>query len=61
VVELYCGVKIGYDPRRELLWSWASVHHDGIEHMLHDHPASLLSGTVYLQVWFGRIAMSFQK
>ena len=34
----------------ELIWTWASVHHDGIEHFIHDHPASLLSGTLYLQV-----------
>ena len=35
---------------QELIWTWASVHYDGIEHKLHDHPASLLSGTLYLQV-----------
>jgi hypothetical protein len=34
----------------ELIWTWASVHYDGIEHLVHDHPASLLSGTLYLQV-----------
>ena len=26
----------------EILWSWASVHHDGINHLVHDHPASLV-------------------
>ena len=35
---------------KELIWSWVSVHHDGIEHLMHDHPTSLLSGTLYLQI-----------
>ena len=30
-----------YDPDgSELIWNWVSVHYDGIEHLLHDHPAS---------------------
>ena len=33
-------IEFGSDGR-ELIWSWASVHHDGISHKIHDHPSVL--------------------
>lgn len=35
---------------REYLWSWASVHVGGVLHFAHDHPRSLVSGTMYINL-----------
>lgn len=40
-----------YDSNgREYLWSWASVHVGGVLHFAHDHPRSLVSGTIYINL-----------